>query len=389
MRAGGKRRLPWQPRPWRGRKRPLRTVFRGQRTGRGGSGWRYFRPSLLALAAGGGLWAAAALLGRMNNDAARLAAQCLSAVPALFSRLVPLPLSELVLLAGVALVPGLLIHGAVKGRGRGFLRGLCRLAALAAWTGALFTLLWGVQYQAPSLGQQLGLDVRPRSAQDLLETTRILLEQSNELADQVPRDGQGAFQAGDFGQLARQVNSQYEQLGRQYPLYQTSLPRRAKQSLLLRPLMPWVGIAGYYFPFTAEPTVGQTVPTHLAYHIAHEQAHSLGVAPEDEAGFSAYLACITAEDPGLRYSAALNGYIYASNALYAVSPELASALSSQAGENLRRDIRALNDFLRQFEGPAKEAGDRINDAYLKSNHQPAGVRSYGDMVDLLIAYTLR
>ncbi len=153
--------------------------------------------------------------------------------------------------------------------------------------------------------------------------------------------------------------------------------------------MPWVGIAGYYFPFTAEPTVGQTAPTHLAYNVAHELAHSLGVAPEDEAGFSAYLACIEAEDPGLRYSAALNGYIYASNALYRLSPELSSAVSSQANENLRRDIRALNEYLRQFEGPAQQAGNKINDVYLKSNNQPAGVRSYGDMVDLLIAYTLK
>jgi hypothetical protein len=113
------------------------------------------------------------------------------------------------------------------------------------------------------------------------------------------------------------------------------------------------------------------------------------VAPEDEAGFSAYLACIEAEDPGLRYSAALNGYIYASNALYRLSPELSSAVSSQANENLRRDIRALNEYLRQFEGPAQQAGNKINDVYLKSNNQPAGVRSYGDMVDLLIAYTLK
>lgn len=391
MRKGANRSLPWQPRRWRGRKRPLQTISRGQTAVRpeDKKGWQYFRSSLGMLASGGLLWVAAALLGRVNNDAARLMAQSFSTVLAFFSRLIPLPLSELVLLAGVVLVPGLLIYGAVKGRGRGFLRALCRLAGLAAWTGALFTLLWGVQYQAPSLGRQLGLDVRPRSAQDLLETTQILLFQANELADQAPRDDQGVFLAGDFRQLADQINRQYGELGWQYPIYRTNLPRRAKQSLLLRPLMPWVGIAGYYFPFTAEPTVGQTAPTHLAYNIAHELAHSLGVAPEDEAGFSAYLACITAEDPELRYSAALNGYIYASNALYAVSPELASALSSQVGENLRQDIRALNEFLRQFEGPAKEAGSKINDLYLKSNQQAAGVRSYGNMVDLLIAYTLR
>ena len=152
--------------------------------------------------------------------------------------------------------------------------------------------------------------------------------------------------------------------------------------------MPWVGIAGYYFPFTAEPTVGPTVGTHLAYNIAHEQAHCLGVAPEDEAGFSAYLACVNSDDLGVRYSGVINGYIYLSNAIYDVSPELSSLLSSQVGENLRRDIRALNDYLSQFEGPAKTAGTAVNDAYLKAQNQTAGIQSYGNMADLLIAYTL-
>ncbi len=372
-------------RPWRGRKRPLKT---GPQAESPAQGWAYFRPSLLALAAGGLVWAAGALLGRFNNDASCLLARGLSNGVAFFSRLVPLPLSELCLLGAGLLVFWLLVGGAVKGRGRGFLRGLCRTAALAAWTGALFVLLWGVHYQAPPLARQLGLEVRPRSPEELMQTAQILLNQANELAGQVPRDGQGAFLPGDFDQMAEQINRQYEELSHQYPLYRTSLPRRAKQSLLLRPLAPWVGVAGYYFPFTAEPTVGQTAPTHLAYNIAHELAHSLGVAPEDEAGFSAYLACVTAEDPGLRYSAALNGYIYASNALYRLSPELSAAVGGQANENLRRDIRALNEYLRQFEGPAQKAGDKINDVYLKSNNQPAGVRSYGDMVDLLIAYTL-
>lgn len=378
-------------RPWRGRRRPLKAASKFAPMGRPErrSGWAYFRPSLLAMAAGGLLWAGGALLGRFNNDASRLLARGFSNIVAFFSRLIPLPLSELCLLAALLLAAGLPVGGAIRGRGRGFLRGLCRLGALALWTGALFTLLWGVNYQAPSLARQLGLEVRPRSPEELTQTAQILLAQANELADQVPRDEQGAFLPLDFDRTAQQINGQYQRLGQQYPLYQTSLPRRAKRSLALRPLMPWVGIAGYYFPFTAEPTVGQTAPTHLAYNIAHELAHSLGVAPEDEAGFSAYLACIEAEDPALRYSAALNGYIYASNALYSLSPELSAALSGQANENLRRDIRALNDYLRQFQGPVQQAGNKINDAYLKSNNQPAGVRSYGDMVDLLIAYTLR
>ena len=101
--------------------------------------------------------------------------------------------------------------------------------------------------------------------------------------------------------MSQDLWEDYQTLGQQAPLYRSAVARRPKQALVLGPLMPWVGIAGYYFPFSAEPVVGPTVPTHTAYNIAHELAHSLGVAPEDEAGFSAYLACMESEDPLIQY----------------------------------------------------------------------------------------
>ena len=40
---------------------------------------------------------------------------------------------------------------------------------------------------------------------------------------------------------------------------------------------------------------------------------------------------------------------------------------------------------KQFEGPAAEISSAVNDAYLKANRQEEGVKSYGRMVDLLLA----
>ena len=39
----------------------------------------------------------------------------------------------------------------------------------------------------------------------------------------------------------------------------------------------------------------------------------------------------------------------------------------------------------QYEGPVQEASNAANDAYLKANNQSDGMRSYGRMVDLLLA----
>ena len=53
---------------------------------------------------------------------------------------------------------------------------------------------------------------------------------------------------------------------------------------------------------------------------------------------------------------------------------------------LRRDIRSNNAYWKQYATPVSEVSDRVNDAYLKANGQENGLRSYGRMVDLLLAY---
>ena len=50
------------------------------------------------------------------------------------------------------------------------------------------------------------------------------------------------------------------------------------------------------------------------------------------------------------------------------------------------DIYANNAFWESYEGKIAEAADKINDTYLKANHQTDGVKSYGRVVDLMLAF---
>lgn len=52
---------------------------------------------------------------------------------------------------------------------------------------------------------------------------------------------------------------------------------------------------------------------------------------------------------------------------------------------MKADRRARSEYLRQFEGPVAEMSNAANNAYLKANQQQDGTRSYGRMVDLLLA----
>ena len=52
---------------------------------------------------------------------------------------------------------------------------------------------------------------------------------------------------------------------------------------------------------------------------------------------------------------------------------------------MNHDLDELNALIEKYESPVKDIGTAVNNGYLKANSQPSGVRSYGEVVDLLIA----
>ena len=50
-----------------------------------------------------------------------------------------------------------------------------------------------------------------------------------------------------------------------------------------------------------------------------------------------------------------------------------------------RDYDENSKYHEKYDGPVREAFSKSNDAYLKANNQADGERSYGRMVDLLLA----
>ena len=52
---------------------------------------------------------------------------------------------------------------------------------------------------------------------------------------------------------------------------------------------------------------------------------------------------------------------------------------------MRRDLAQRAEHWAQYEGPLQDVSNAANDAYLKANNQADGMRSYGRMVDLLLA----
>ena len=107
---------------------------------------------------------------------------------------------------------------------------------------------------------------------------------------------------------------------------------------------------------------------------------------EDEANFIGYLACVNSDSAELKYSGCMLALIYAGNKLYEDSPELYRELYVTYSPGMKADLKENSVYWAQFKDKVLErVGEKMNDTYLKINNQTDGTKSYGRMVDLLLA----
>jgi len=159
------------------------------------------------------------------------------------------------------------------------------------------------------------------------------------------------------------------------------VPGRLKRSLL-GPYFRWTGVDGMVNPFGLEVIANpDLLPFERPFVAAHEWGHLAGYANEAEANFVGWLTCVRAS-PRHQYS----GWFY----LYwqisgEVSAQDRAPINSALAEGPRRDVNAVITRLRRGEIPAlQQASWQVYDKYLKANRVEAGVRSYGEVVTLLL-----
>jgi hypothetical protein len=154
-------------------------------------------------------------------------------------------------------------------------------------------------------------------------------------------------------------------------------------------LLSWMGISGIFLPFTGEPLVNLGPGDwQLPFTAAHEAAHLRGWAREDEANFLAFEVLKDDPDPRLAYSAWSSALLYVAQGLSSAGQQGQEAWARvlpRVSEGVREDWNASFAYWDRFKGPVREASRTVNDLYLKSQGQVDGVRSYGRMVDLLLA----
>ncbi len=291
----------------------------------------------------------------------------------------------------VLLILFLLMRTIIKRKS--LLKWLTSMILLVSVLAFLAVFGWMLNHYAPELSNELQLDVREYSYEELYDTTEYYFNKASEYALLVKRDENGHMMKNDFYQMAQIAGSSYVNLSDKYPVFRGTTVRVKKLSLIGEYLM-YNGIIGMYMPISGEAGVPGSIPNAaMGFAMAHEAGHRLGLAGEEEANFAAYLACISSEDVRMNYSGFYSAFSYCFSALYKIDPKKALALyeshDDEGGRALKLDRKDTNEAYKRYESPLKEVSDRINDGYLKTFSEEDGIRSYGKVVDYLIAWHLQ
>lgn len=264
----------------------------------------------------------------------------------------------------------------------------------------LFTADCGINYYRAPFSYETGMVMEPSSRKELYSLCSFLVTQVNESASLSQTDhlhdslrglypGQTENTPPLSGSALRNMGleavASMDKLGRTYPQLGGFYPY--PKPLVFPRLLSVQQICGIYSPFTIEANYNWEMPYYNIPHtICHELSHLKGYMREDEANFIGYLACIGSQSSDFRYSGYLMGWVYAGNALAKEDLDAYNQLYARLSPQAVRDLGWNSRFWDKFDGKVAQASTRLNDQYLKANKQEDGVKSYGRMVDLMLAY---
>ena len=259
-----------------------------------------------------------------------------------------------------------------------------RTLLLASCLLLMFTMAASINYSRTSFAKTSGLFVETSSVEELAGLAALLIEDIKELEAFVPFDDTG------FIMISKEVVKEetiiaMKRLGGRYPVLSGYYPD--PKPILLSRHLSYLGITGIFSPFTMEANYNNHIPGYaIPYTINHELAHFKGFMKEDEAGFIAYLACRDSDSPVLKYSGSMNALSYTLSSLYrsAGPEEFATVYHSIPKQSLLL-LEYNRNYWQAHAKPITHIAEVANHQYLLANAQAGGRKSYGGMVDLLLA----
>ncbi len=259
------------------------------------------------------------------------------------------------------------------------------LAATASILYFFFVAGWALNYYRYPLADIMKYPRMLFSTEELEDLCLDLIDEANTIRAELDEDENGVLKLPySIDETLKKVPQIYKDVSAEYQMFAGEYS--APKPVLASELMNHTKITGIYLMFTAEANVNVATDGILLPATAlHEAAHQRGFAREDEANFIAYLVGRESGDNYFNYSGTLLALINAMNKLYAADSDRYYELRKLYSDNVNDDMAYRAEFWKQYEGPVAEKAEAVNNTYLQANDQTDGVKSYGRMVDLLLA----
>ena len=240
----------------------------------------------------------------------------------------------------------------------------------------IFLLLWGFNYRRVPVSQHLELSAAPPTTAGVVSLGGQAVAQLNRLHADAHRIGWN------------EPEWQDEALGNAFHgtqrLFSDSRPASVGRikATLLGTYFRWSSVDGMVNPFGLEVLANpDLLPWERPFVAAHEWSHLAGYANEAEANFIGWLTCVRGTVP-MQYSGWL--FLY-----WQIAGQLAAsdraALAEMLDEGPRADLQAIAERLRRGQFPLlRNVSWRVYDRYLKANRVDEGVRSYDEVLTLIL-----
>ncbi|MBO5265756.1 MAG: DUF3810 domain-containing protein [Ruminiclostridium sp.] len=264
------------------------------------------------------------------------------------------------------------------------LSALSTLSMIISLVAFVFVFNCGINYYRSPFSEYSGLKIEKYSKEQVCEVLEYIIIETNKLANEIELDENGICVLPES--YLDDTREAMKGLSEDFPVMNAYYPK-AKPVAVLSPLWCYTKIVGIFVPFTMEANFNTCdTPESIGHNICHELSHLTGFMREDEANFVSYIACRESDNAYLRFS----GYQAAMNHLLnAYYPEVEyeeylRVYSIISPVVVKHNVNS-NEYWSKFDTPVAEVSDTINDTYLKINNQTDGTKSYGRMVDLVIA----
>lgn len=254
-----------------------------------------------------------------------------------------------------------------------------QLIETSNWLLILFYLLWGLNYNRPSIGEKLGLNENVEN-RDIEKELDKQIKHLNKLHLKlaVSKDSAVDFPE-DRSVFVKDISESYIQVSDKLGFLPYRRPS-VKSSLFSLPLS-YFGFSGYLNPFTGEAQYNNRSPdSAIPLIISHEIAHQIGIAAENDANLLGIYNGLKSPNLYAQYSSMLSLFQYSYAEYRRNNPDRANKKLEDLHAGILLEFKIRSELWETYSNPFEPYIKKFYSVYLKTNNQKAGIASYGNFI---------